>query len=263
MDGSRTILSESGLNKKFWPEAILSFVHVWNRVCHHGQKKTPIELYTGTKPSVRHLRKFGSTVYVGVPKQHRGKLDPKARKGVLVGYALGTKGYRIWLPESEKVIESCDVSFPKTEEGISGAVLAPENDYQLGDEQGANDESECDEIEEPLPTQPSHPTSILKSRKSSVESSDSESEEDENKALEETTWIRKVVPRKLGNRNDIYYYEKNKDRLRSKNDVEGYCREKNLKYDESLFDFSSKNLYEGEVPKPSSSHVQCCTCSKS
>lgn len=49
LDGARTVLSKSGLDKSFWPEAILFFVHVWNRLCHSNQTKTPIELYTGQK----------------------------------------------------------------------------------------------------------------------------------------------------------------------------------------------------------------------
>ncbi|GFY10359.1 copia protein [Trichonephila clavipes] len=75
IDGARTVLSESRLDKSFWPEAVLYFVHVWNRLCHSGQTLTPIELYIGVKPSIRHLRPFGSTLYVGTPRPLRGKLD--------------------------------------------------------------------------------------------------------------------------------------------------------------------------------------------
>ncbi|GFX89230.1 copia protein [Trichonephila clavipes] len=95
IDGARTVLSESGLDKSFWPEVVLYFVHVWNRLCHSGQTLTPIELYIGIKPSIRHQRHFGSTLYVGTPRPLRGKLDPKAKKGILVGFALGTRGYRV------------------------------------------------------------------------------------------------------------------------------------------------------------------------
>ena len=41
----------------------------------------------------------------------RRKLDPKSEKGVLVGYPLDTKGYKIYNIESKKFIRSKDVLF--------------------------------------------------------------------------------------------------------------------------------------------------------
>ncbi|GBN41288.1 hypothetical protein AVEN_84914-1 [Araneus ventricosus] len=35
----------------------------------------------------------------------------RSKSGILVGYALQTKGYRIWLPESRKAIETINVRF--------------------------------------------------------------------------------------------------------------------------------------------------------
>ncbi|GFX73365.1 CCHC-type domain-containing protein [Trichonephila clavipes] len=135
IDGARTVLSESGLDKSFWPEAVLYFVHVWNRLCHSGQTLTPIELYIGIKLSIRHLRPFGSTLYMGTPRPLRGKLDPKAKKGILVGFALGTRGYRVWIPEDSKVIETSNIRFQKPQQSNGGAVLVSPNlkfsDYEV------------------------------------------------------------------------------------------------------------------------------------
>ncbi|GFX65762.1 retrovirus-related Pol polyprotein from transposon TNT 1-94 [Trichonephila clavipes] len=124
IDGARTVLSESGLDKSFWPEAVLYFVYVWNRLCHSGQILKPIELYIGIKPSIRHLRPFGSILYVGIPRPLRGKVDPKAKKGILLGFALGTRGYRVWILEDSKVTETSNVSFQKPQQSNSAAVLA-------------------------------------------------------------------------------------------------------------------------------------------
>ena len=68
LDGIRILLNSSGLSQKFWAEALLCFVYAWNRVCHKN-KKAPFELYSGKKPSVFQLKKFGSLASVGVPKQ--------------------------------------------------------------------------------------------------------------------------------------------------------------------------------------------------
>ncbi|GFR00853.1 retrovirus-related Pol polyprotein from transposon TNT 1-94 [Trichonephila clavata] len=134
IDGARTVLSESGLDKSFWPEAILYVVHVWNRLCHSGQNLTPIELYTGIKPSIRHLRPFGSTLYVGTSRPLRGKLDPKAKKGILIGFTLGTRGYRVWIPEDSKVIETSNVRFQKPQQWSGASAPSFEVDPIFNDE---------------------------------------------------------------------------------------------------------------------------------
>ena len=45
---------------------------------------------------------------------NNGKLAPKARKCVLLGYASKTKGYQLWYPNFKKVIQSQDVTFNET-----------------------------------------------------------------------------------------------------------------------------------------------------
>ncbi|GBL73742.1 Retrovirus-related Pol polyprotein from transposon TNT 1-94 [Araneus ventricosus] len=132
ISGARTILDESGLHKSFWTEAMIHFTYNWNRVCYSNQTKSPLELYIGHKPYVRHLKPFGCLTYVGVPKAHRSKLDARAQKGYLLGYAFKTRGYRVWLPEKNKVIETKNVSFDENKfyGENSGAVMGT-NPYNI------------------------------------------------------------------------------------------------------------------------------------
>ena len=55
------MLFESSLSKSFWGYAILYITHILNRVINQGMstEKTPYHLYTGSRPSVTHLRSFG------------------------------------------------------------------------------------------------------------------------------------------------------------------------------------------------------------
>lgn len=46
-----------------------------------------------------------------IPKVRRKKWDPKSEDGVFVGYAAGSKGYRIYNPRTKKVFVSRDVVF--------------------------------------------------------------------------------------------------------------------------------------------------------
>ena len=48
--------------------------------------KTAEEVFTGKKPVVDHMRIFGTTVYIHVPKEKRAKLEPSGKKGIFVGY---------------------------------------------------------------------------------------------------------------------------------------------------------------------------------
>lgn len=91
VDGARTMLKESGLDLNFWPEAVLWFTYTWNCICHRNQTKTHFELFGSTKPSIRYLKPFGCLVYVEIPLQKWSKLDSKANRGFLVGYAFLTK----------------------------------------------------------------------------------------------------------------------------------------------------------------------------
>ncbi|KMQ83144.1 copia-like retrotransposable protein, partial [Lasius niger] len=121
LDAVKAMLSDSGVKTTFWSEALLCFTYTWNRVCHGGQTRTPFELYGGKTPSVNHLEIFGSKAYVAIPKQNRSKLEMRAKEGVMVGYAMQTRGYRVWLPSEHKVVETSHVKFvskpPKNSEG--------------------------------------------------------------------------------------------------------------------------------------------------
>ncbi|TXG68564.1 hypothetical protein EZV62_003499 [Acer yangbiense] len=73
------------------------------------QGKTPLEAWSGIKPSVKHLKTFGSICYSHVVAAKRSKLDDKAEMGVLLGYATNSKGYRVFILQTKKLIISRDV----------------------------------------------------------------------------------------------------------------------------------------------------------
>jgi len=107
------MLLDADLDNRFWGEAVLTATYLQNRVISRSIDKTPVELFTGERPDIGHIRVFGSKIYSLVPKQRRRKWDDKAEEGVLVGYDGNTKGYRIlnpntnrvWISRSVKVLE--------------------------------------------------------------------------------------------------------------------------------------------------------------
>ena len=82
--------------QSFWAEAVSTAAYLRNRSPTSAvEGMTPHEAWYGCKPGVEHLRVFGSTAYVHIPKDSRGKLDSKTSKCILVGYGNVQKGYRL------------------------------------------------------------------------------------------------------------------------------------------------------------------------
>ena len=95
-DKARTMLLESGLPGSLWGEIILTPCVLRNLSPAFSPSITPLESWTGRKPSVQHLKVVGSKAYCQLDKRERqGKFSAKAWIGVLVGYSIDTPGYRI------------------------------------------------------------------------------------------------------------------------------------------------------------------------
>jgi hypothetical protein len=82
-------------------------------MCPHKalEEKTPEAVFIGMKPSVGHLRIFGSPVYFHIPKEKRTKLEPSGKKGTFVGYNETSKAYRIYVPWQKFIEVSRDVTY--------------------------------------------------------------------------------------------------------------------------------------------------------
>ncbi|KAL0316378.1 UNVERIFIED_CONTAM: Retrovirus-related Pol polyprotein from transposon TNT 1-94 [Sesamum radiatum] len=82
MEMARSMLQEKHLPKAFWAEAVYTAVYLLNRCPTKAvQNMTPIEAWSGKKPSAKHLRVFGSICYVHIPTEKRHKLEEKTEKG--------------------------------------------------------------------------------------------------------------------------------------------------------------------------------------
>ena len=111
---SRTMLIESGLDKQLWAECMMTANYLQNRLPNKNTGKTPYELVKGYKPYVGHLKVFGSTAYAHIPKKFRKKLDKITTTGYLVGYQPNSKGYRIFNPDTRKIIITRSVKFDES-----------------------------------------------------------------------------------------------------------------------------------------------------
>ncbi|GFU75412.1 retrovirus-related Pol polyprotein from transposon TNT 1-94 [Trichonephila clavipes] len=151
LDGIKTLLKYSEVPHKFSGEALLCFTYAWNRICHKDSNKTPFEKYSCRKPSVLHLISFGCLAYAGVPKQIRKKFDMRAKMGIMMGYAQRTKGYRIWLIDENKLVETINARFDENKKGINFKQKVNSNlGYNLNLPDYYDDEDDFDRVKDSL-----------------------------------------------------------------------------------------------------------------
>nr|GFA00115.1 retrovirus-related Pol polyprotein from transposon TNT 1-94 [Tanacetum cinerariifolium] len=174
----RSMLKTKKMPNEFWAEAVDCAVYLLNRCLSKSlDNKTPQEAWNGLKPTVSHLRVFGSIAYVYVPSQRILKLDDRSEKHVFVGYDKQSKGYKLYNPVTRKVVVSRDVEFD--EEGSWYWSIQESKRY---DSLPMTDEKETDESSEKA-RQPQSPTSTQDSPSSS-----SEGEPKTKKAMKSKKW---------------------------------------------------------------------------
>ncbi|GFW16407.1 retrovirus-related Pol polyprotein from transposon TNT 1-94 [Trichonephila clavipes] len=218
LDGIKTLLKSSEVPHKFWGEALLCFTYAWNRICHKDSNKTPLENFSGRKPSVLHLIPFGCLAYAGVPKQIRKKFDMRAKMGIMMGYAQRTKGYRIWVIDENKLVETINARFDENKRGINFKQKVNSNlGYNLNLPDYYVDEDDFDRVKDSL-------TSRLVSKTSTETPSTSEKPDvsSDNHSLipcTEVKWIRNLG-RKVTGSNVYYSIEGEATRLKSFNEIE-------------------------------------------
>ena len=94
------MLNQAKLGKQFWAEAVATTCYLINRSPHTALKFiSPQEMWYNTPVNYFSLRVFGFPAYIHV---NDGKLEPRARKCIFVGYGVGVKEYRVWCNESKK-----------------------------------------------------------------------------------------------------------------------------------------------------------------
>jgi hypothetical protein len=113
---SRTA-SSSGATRRLWGwpgpsssrgECLLSsHLRVFG---NQSTRRTPYEAWHGRKLTVSHLRVFGCLAF-GKELGHIGKLDDRSTSGVFIGYAEGSKAYRILDPGTQCVHMTCNIVF--------------------------------------------------------------------------------------------------------------------------------------------------------
>ncbi|GKD54343.1 putative RNA-directed DNA polymerase [Tanacetum coccineum] len=112
MDMVRSMLANSNLPEFLWTEALKTAVHILNRVPSKSVPKTPYEIWTGRKPSLRYLRVWGCPAEAKLYNPQSRKLDFKTISCFFIGYPERSKGYRFYCPShSTRIVETRHAEF--------------------------------------------------------------------------------------------------------------------------------------------------------
>ena len=136
----QSLLIRSCIPKSFWPEAVNWSIHILNRCpILVVQNMTPEEAWSRRKPAVDHFRIFGCVAYAHIPNQKRKKLDDKGEKCSFLGVSDQSKAYKLYNPNTKKILVSRDVIFYEDQiwewsKNVVGEPIPTSFDGEDGDE---------------------------------------------------------------------------------------------------------------------------------
>ncbi|RVX23060.1 Retrovirus-related Pol polyprotein from transposon TNT 1-94 [Vitis vinifera] len=138
-DMVRSMISHSTLPEKLWGEALKTAAYILNRVPTKAAAKTPYELWTGRKPSLKHFHIWGCPAEARPYKPHEKKLDSKTVSSYFIGYAERSRGFKFYDPAIRNIvfeeeegstiaIDNVQVSLPIIDQEVN---LDPQPTYNI------------------------------------------------------------------------------------------------------------------------------------
>ena len=111
------MLSNASLLISLWTYALKTTMYLQNRVPTKAAQKTPFELWTRRKPSLRHLHVWGCPAEIRYYNPQQKKLDARTISGYFIGYPEKSKGFRFYCPNhTTRIIESGNARFIENDE---------------------------------------------------------------------------------------------------------------------------------------------------
>lgn len=109
---ARCMMKAKHMPRKFWGEAVRTGVFILNRPPTKAvPDKTPYKAWHGRTPAVHYFKTFGCVVHIKEVKPHLKKLEDRSKLMVFLGYEPGTKGYRVYDPDANRVVITRDTIF--------------------------------------------------------------------------------------------------------------------------------------------------------
>lgn len=108
---SRCMMKHAGSPPSFWAEAVSTACYIRNRCVTKATGEIPYKVWTNKKPTVVHMKIFGTKGYVLNKNPSKSKFESRSEECIFVGYSSESKAYRMWNPRKRDVVISRDVKF--------------------------------------------------------------------------------------------------------------------------------------------------------
>lgn len=76
-EGIRTFMQAANLPATLWVKAVMTTNYIRNRILHTSIESIPFQSWYGTKPSIRHLKRYGCVAYAHQQNQKRTNSMPE------------------------------------------------------------------------------------------------------------------------------------------------------------------------------------------
>ena len=113
---------------------IYNVTPIKNLVNKEGNPATPYEIFFNEKPRIAHLRVFGCpcvfrkwTITNHLGQQRENKTSQRGVRGTFIGLPINQQGYLIYMPQSQNIAVSHDVSF---DEAFQSAIITNWKPFQ-------------------------------------------------------------------------------------------------------------------------------------
>ncbi|CAN0913556.1 Retrovirus-related Pol polyprotein from transposon TNT 1-94, partial [Linum grandiflorum] len=172
LDVARSLMFTHNVPKHLWGEAVLTATYLINRMPSRVLDfKTPRRVLLDDFPHLSSFsadlppRVFGCTVFIHNSAPNRSKLDPRAVKGVFIGYSTTQKGYKCYHPPTKRVYTTQDATFFESQSYYPSTVLQGEKTDDDGSH-GLLDMICLEEVESKIELDADTPTNIVGQRES-------------------------------------------------------------------------------------------------
>ncbi|KAH7834402.1 hypothetical protein Vadar_015602 [Vaccinium darrowii] len=117
----KSMISNSSLPDSLWGEALKTAIYILNRVPSKAIAKTPYELWTEKKSSLRHFHVWGCPTEARPYRPNERKLDSRTVSCYFVGYSERSRGFKFYCPSTNTIIETDNAKFIEDVESSGSA----------------------------------------------------------------------------------------------------------------------------------------------
>jgi len=112
LEMARCLISDASLHKSYWPYAVRYAQYLRNRAYQRRTGSTAYEMFTGIKPNMKDIHKFGTTCtyYIEGNKQ---KLEARGQHGIFLGINPLSQAYYVLSSKNNNILTTRNIHIHK------------------------------------------------------------------------------------------------------------------------------------------------------